>query len=102
MYGLAEVAAEQYRLDGKEPDQQRRNRQRHQRRLHVPADVVKMFLRVMIQSLLAMEGHEDHPEGIQRRDKNAEQHAPVGIDRAVSMRAVYGIDQGVLGIETRE
>ena len=53
----------------------RGDRQRDQRPLHVPADVVEVLARMMIEALRAMEGHEDHAEGIERGDEHAEQHA---------------------------
>ena len=59
-----------------------------------------MLLRVMIHSLHAEKGHDEHAEGVQRRDEYAPQHAKIRITRAEAMRHRHGVYQRVLGKES--
>ena len=97
-----EVPTEKRGLDGEEADQHRRNRQRHQRGLHVPADVVEVRLGVVVEALLTMKRHEDHAERVERRDEHPEQYAPVGVRCSRAVRLGHSLDQCVLRIETGE
>ena len=49
-----------------------------------------------------VEGHEDHPEGVERGHENADQHAPVGIRGAPTIRLVHGLDDEIFGVEPRK
>src|SRR2546423_1081913 len=53
----------------------------------------------MPEPLRAMEGHEDHPERIERGHEHTAQHAEVGVTRTPAMRLADGLDDGVLRIE---
>ena len=59
----------------------------------------------LTESLFPMEDQEDHPERVERGDKNTREHSEVGEPGAcltVMGGLAHGFDDRVLGIETRE
>src|SRR6187549_1678929 len=60
-----------------------------------------------VETRRAMEGHEEQPERIERRDEYADHHAPVSVgrDRIVRvqvMLVLHGIDDQILRVVPRE
>ena len=54
------------------------------------------------EALVAVERHEEHAEGVQRRDEYTGEHAVVRVRRAPAMRLANRFDDGVLRIEAGE
>ncbi len=123
-YGVAEKIAKQHRADGQETDHHRGNRQQHQRQGHDPGRLVRcvgqmaglmmamvivmrvvpMPVLVLIDHIarLAVEGHVQQAEAVQRGDEHAGQHAEIRIAGADAMRLPDRLDDGVLGEESGE
>ena len=61
---------------------------------------MQVLARVMIHPLLAVEGHEDHPKRVERRDVDAGRDTELRVPGTRGMRQAHGVDQRVLRKES--
>ncbi len=95
----------------------RGNRQQHQGQRHHPGRFMRLgivamvvvvmcvamvCIRVLVVTLLAVEHDPVQTERIESGDEHPRQHSKVGKTGSRQGRSVYGLDDGVLGVKTRE
>ena len=99
---LAEVLAEEHRLDSDPADEHRRYREQDERQRNHPGRLVEVLACVLVHALRAVKDEKVEAEAVQRGHEDPDDDAPIGEVVPRHLGKMHRLDDGVLGKRSRQ